>query len=60
MINEKYYDKLSYKNKDYPIENLYNNKEIYKLLTFELQEKILLEISAREKRGRKNINKKGT
>lgn len=58
MINEKYYDKLSYKNKDYPIENLYNNKEIYKLLTFELQEKILFEIADREKRGRKNIDKK--
>lgn len=49
-LNEKYYNKLSYKNKDYPLENLYNNKEFYNLLTFELQEKILLEISDREKK----------
>ncbi|MCF2640750.1 hypothetical protein I6E31_12355 [Fusobacterium varium] len=43
-INEKYYGKLSYKNKDYPIENIWNNKEFYKLLTFDLQEKILNQI----------------
>ena len=49
-LNEKYYNKLSCKNKDYPLENLYNNKEFYNLLTFELQEKILLEISDREKK----------
>ncbi|WP_294063947.1 PBECR4 domain-containing protein [uncultured Fusobacterium sp.] len=49
-INDKFYTNLVYKHKEYPIENIYNNKEIYKLLTFDLQEKILLEISDREKK----------
>ncbi|MDY2801253.1 MAG: PBECR4 domain-containing protein [Fusobacterium mortiferum] len=57
-VNEKYYNKLSYKNKDYPIENLYNNKDFYKLLSFELQEKILFEITGKEKEEvKKEINK---
>lgn len=58
-IDEKYYNKFSYKHKEYPVENIYNNKEFYNLLTFELQEKILLEIADREKKEvEKNVDKK--
>lgn len=58
-VNEKYYDILSYKNKDYPIENIYNNKDFYNLLTFDLQEKISIQIKDRQEREIfiKNIDK---
>ena len=58
-INDKFYTNLVYKHKEYPIENIYNNKEFYKLLSFQLQEKILLEIADREKKElEKNVDKK--
>lgn len=40
-INDRYYNNLLYKNKNYHIENIYYNKNFYNLLSYDIQEKYI-------------------